>query len=41
MRSDDDTGVERDASQENAERNDGAQNPYVAFEKPLHRCVAT
>jgi len=40
MGSDYDSGVEGDASQQNAESNEGAQNPYIVFEKPLHRCVA-
>jgi hypothetical protein len=36
MGSDYNSGAERDTSQQNAERNDGAQNAYIVFGKPLH-----
>jgi hypothetical protein len=35
-----DSGADRDSSQQNAKRNDGADNAYVEFRNPLHRSVA-
>jgi len=40
MGGDYDSGVERDASYKNAQRNHSAQNTYIVFGKPLHRLVA-